>query len=93
MKTTQKYESLKAKILNLLQKRNDLTRTKLKELLNKPSTDVDNALGELRKAGIKIWPSKGVGSPLKIAMTQVDHAKYIAWRRLRYLPTVKRMVI
>ena len=76
-----------------MQERNDLTRLKLIETLGKSEVAVDNALGSLRKVGYRIWPSKGPGTPLKIASSQTDASKFISWRRERFLGTAQRMVI
>lgn len=88
-----KYMGTKARIIVSLQERNDLTVRKLTELLNKPEASVRQAMTELRKSGYRIWPSKGPGTPLKIATTEADAAKYIAWRRGVYLDTTRRMIV
>ena len=87
-----RHESVKVKIYNLVSRRNDVTISKLCALLNLPLTIVSKNLTILRKQGVKIFPSKGPGSPLKIAMTQIECAKYINWRRHCYLDTSTRMV-
>lgn len=89
----EKYQSLKSKIVILLQKRKDLTRHGLAALLNKNVSHIDVALTHLRKAGFHIWPSKGPGTPLKIATSQLESEKYINWRRRVYLDTAHRMII
>lgn len=88
-----KHQTLKAKIVILLQERNDLTRNKLIDILQKSEGTVNMALTSLRKVGYRIWPSKGPGTPLKIANSQLDAAKFINWRRGRFLGTAKRMIV
>ena len=88
-----KHEFLSDKILILLSQRNDVTRLGLIELLNKSEAVIDMTLVNLRKKGFKIYPSKGAGSPLRIATTKTQCENWIKWRRNRFLPTTKRMVV
>lgn len=89
----EKYQSIKSRILVLLEKRNDVTRFMLSDLLNVGQDQINMALTGLRKLGFKVWPPKGPGTPLKIATNQTDTAKYIAYRRRLLLPTARRMIL
>lgn len=87
-----KYQSLKVKVVTLLQQRNDVSRQMLPSLLNATQECVDMALTSLRKAGFRIFPVRGPGTPLRIASSRTESEKYIMWRRRRYLPTTIRMI-
>jgi hypothetical protein len=87
-----RHESIKVKIYNLVSRRNDIKISMLPALLNTTETVISSTLTMMRKQGIKIFPSKGPGTPLKIAMTVVECAKYINWRRHCFLDTSTRMV-
>ena len=93
IKNVERCATIKNRIIVLLQQRTDICRLMLPELLGAPQPSINMALVGLRKAGIRIWPSKGPGTPLKIAVNELDHTKYVMWRRQKYLPTFKRMVI
>jgi len=86
-------QTLKDKIILLLTERKDLTRFDLAEMLNKTPLEVSIAISSLRKDGFKIWPSKGPGTPYKIARSANDAIKYIAWRRTRFLDVSRRMIM
>ena len=92
----EKYQSIMAKVIILLQQRNDLTRRKLCETLGYTwgnNNPVDVALTKLRKAGYKIYPSGGYNSPLRVVTSESMANKYIAWRHKKYLPTARRMIM
>jgi hypothetical protein len=94
----EKKPTLKSKIVVLLQQRSDVTRHKLIELLgyepySRQAIVVDMALTELRKAGYRIFPLRGPGTPLRIANTAVESEKYINHRRKIFLPTITGMII
>ena len=93
IKNVERCATIKNRIIVLLQQRTDICRLMLPELLGASQPSINMALVGLRKAGIRIWPSKGPGTPLKIAVNELDHTKYVMWRRQKYLPTFKRMVI
>jgi hypothetical protein len=66
----------------------------LPEILNKNQTLCDAALTQLRvKAGYRIWPAHGNGTPLRIATSQTLEEKYNAYRRSKFLGTAKRMIV
>lgn len=88
-----KYQTLANRIVILLQNRNDVTRLMLPDLTGKSMEQCDMALTKLRKSGFSIFPSKGAGTPLRIASSQLQSTKYLNWRRAKYLPTMKRMII
>ena len=92
-KKGERYQSLESKIVVLLQQRSDVTRLMLPELLNKHITLIDSAMGSLRKKGFRVAPLNGPGTPIRIANTQTEVLKFINWRRNRFLPTSKRLII
>jgi biotin operon repressor len=86
--------SLKDKIIVLLtEHKSGLTRTALAEKLGKTEFEISVAFVSLRKEGFKIWPSKGPGTPFKIARSAGDAIKYVAWRRSRFLDVSRRMIM
>lgn len=89
----EKRESLKSLIIKLVLNRRDLTIAKLCEVVGKPRSSVQGCLTEIRKMGVKIFPSRGPGTPLKIAESMKDCARYINWVRRNELATAHRMVI
>ena|SRR3990167_6172401 len=89
----ERYQSLESKIVILLEQRSDVTRLMLPELLKKSLILIDSAMGSLRKKGFRIAPLNGPGTPMRIANTQTEVLKFINWRRNRFLPTSKRLII
>jgi DNA-binding transcriptional regulator GbsR (MarR family) len=85
-------ETQKAKVMKILMERRDITISKLSEIMGISPLHVGVVLTHLRKMGINVWPSKGHGTPLKIAQSQADMVAYSQWRRNRYLPTMERMI-
>ena len=61
-------------------------------LLKKPLNLCDVACTSLRKIGIKIYPSKGPGTPLKIASSEGELERYLDHRDNIYLLTSRRLV-
>ena len=88
----ERYQSVKVRLLNLLGGRNDVTRQKAAELLGISVGNVSGAMTSLRKSGIRIFPSRGPGTPLKVVTTRTDAERYLNWTDSRYLGTAKRMV-
>ena len=88
-----RHQNVGDQIVRMVSERKDVTRQMLPELIGHSQNTCDTAMTHLRKAGIKISPSKGPGSPLQIATTQTAEARYIDWRRSRFLGTAKRMIV
>jgi len=86
------FSSNRAKIIILIKTRNDVTRKMLPTLLGKAEGLVNSALVGLRKQGYKIYPIRGQGTPLRIAETETENEKYIAWIRGRRLGSAKQMI-
>lgn len=89
----EKKITLGNRIVIILQQRNDVTRLMLPDLLGKSLQNCDSAMIRLRKQGYKIWPSKGLGSVLRIATNQAQLERFNNYRRQKYVPTVNRMII
>lgn len=87
------YQSLEDRIIILLKSRNDVTRLMLPGLLNVTQEAVDQALYWARRHGFRIFPSKGPGTPLRIATGQTDSEKYINWNRSLKLASTRRMIV
>ena len=88
-----KYQTHKDKILNILTQRSDVTRIILQDLIGTKEGCIDQAIRNMKKLGIRIFPIKGPGTPLRIARGPFDTAKSIEWERGRHLGTIKRMII
>lgn len=88
----ERYQSLKVKLVSLLGDRNDVNRFKAAEILGVSPIHISMVMADLRKAGIRIFPSKGPGTPLKIVTSQRDAEKYLDWRDNRFLGTARQMV-
>lgn len=92
-KKGERYQSLASKIIVILQQRSDVTRSMLAEILKKPQNTVDMAMTSLRKKGYRVAPLNGPGTPIRIANTQTEVLKFMNWRRNRFLPTSKRLIV
>jgi len=88
-----KFQSLKSKIVILLESRNDVTRMMLTDILHKTQKQIDNALVSLRKDGFRVFPVRGPGTPLRIAGSLTECSKYLNWRRRLHLSTSRRLVM
>ena len=88
-----KHMTVKDRIVILLTEESNITRFMLTDKLGKSQGTVDVALTGLRKLGYRIYPSKGPGTPLRIARSMKDSVKFVNWRRRIYLDTAHRMVM
>ena len=87
-----KHESINEKIVILLSQRGDITRQMLPALLEISQPHVDDGLSTLRAQGVRIYPSKGPGTPLRIALTQRECKMYSNWMRHIHLGSARRMI-